>query len=135
MRYLLLLLLTGCIVTPNWDAGHDCWRYGIAEDNTGRMSALHPQDIPVVKLGYDDLLIACGLTPEPLSWSNRKQLQARACFKPREVTGGEGEDMIYLYRWAGEYERNHERCHAIKGRLHNNCSGYGIGKDESACNW
>jgi len=33
-------------------------------------------------------------------------------------------------------DENHEKCHSIMPQMpHNNCTGYGIGKDAAACDW
>ena len=136
----LIILLTGCVTVPNFETGDDCWRYGVAEtNNTGPMTATPLDEIPVVKLDYEDLLIACDQTDDRTLagyWRDKRTVSIRACFKPRPVDGKAGHDTIYLHRiYAGAYEINHEKCHALLGRKHNACSGYGIGKDESACNW
>lgn len=132
-KLLPILVLAGCITAPDWETGEGCWRYKVAETgNTGPMTHMPLDEIPVVRLNYDDLAKACGVEIPELSWSNRHHMFGRACFKPREVNGKEGTDTINLYRFAGKMALYEERCHVIWGRKHNNCSGYGIGKD---CNW
>ena len=144
----LAILLTMLIATPVWalkvpdfETGKGCWKYGVLENsNTGQMTAVPLDEIPVVKLGYDDLLVACGLTDDRTLgryWRDRGTLEVRACFAPRKVDGNAGHDTIYLLKWyAGKFELYQEMCHAKLGRKHNACyPHYGIGKDESACNW
>ncbi len=122
----LAILLSGCLVKPDLQTGENCWRYRVAEDNTGRLTDMEIADIPIVKLNYEDLVVACNLKPEPVSWSNRG-FAASACFK---------DDTIYMLKgFAGKMELYQEQCHALLGTKHNSCVGYGIGSDESACNW
>ena len=132
---LVLGLGTGCVTTPDWDNDPSvCWKYGVdVEANTGRMSSTPLDSIPVVKgLSYDELLVLCGVTDERnLSGYHMdgRSMAVRACYDP--VT-----DTIYEYYLnAGSYFTNHEKCHIVYGRNHNACTGYGIGKDQSACNW
>jgi hypothetical protein len=126
------LLISGCVTTPDFaNNGEGCWRFGVLENgNTGRMSPTSLDDIKVVKLNYDELLDACGIVGERLAWHNKNDLQIRACYDPMT-------DTIYEYTLNfGEYFTDHEKCHIILGRQHNACgTAYGIGKDESACNW
>jgi hypothetical protein len=133
MRYLaLLLVLTACTTPPQFADGSGCWRYGVAESgNTGRMSPTPALDVPVVSLGYDDLLTACGVTDTRTLagyYRDGRSLAVRACYDPLS-------DTIYEYNlnW-GRYYSDHERCHIRLGRTHNRCNdtGYGIGKN---CNW
>lgn len=115
MRFLILLSLVGCAAQPNLETGDGCWRYGVLESgNTGKMSKTPVMAVPVVSLGYDALQRACGA-------------EVRACYAPVM-------DTIFVYEPdLGDYYINHERCHVILGPKHNHCQGYGIGRDESAC--
>jgi len=124
----ITFILSGCLAAPDLQTGENCWRYSVAMDNTGRMTDKPISDIPVIKVDYDGLVVACGLDPVEPSWSNRGYA-ALACFKP-------GEDKIYTLKGvAGKVNVYEEQCHALLGREHNGCSGYGIGSDESACEW
>jgi len=131
-----LPFLTGCLEKPDFETGEGCWRYGVLENgNTGRMTQLPIADIPVIKVNYEELVKACGLKDEPLSWRNRDH-EANACFKLRDIGDKDGIDTIYLLKWyAGKMDLYEEKCHALLGRKHNACTGYGIGNDESACEW
>ena len=131
------LFLTACQTLPNYETGEDFWRYGIQQEgNTGRMSPTPAHAVPVVKLGYADLLVACG-QEDNRTLARQKMdgntMLLRACYDPMT-------DTIYSYYLnLGEhnYFVEHERGHIYWGREHNACwnQGYGIGKDESACEW
>lgn len=130
---ILSAVLAGCAheIQPN---GEGCWRYGISEvDNTGRMG-IEQKNIPAVYLSYKKLLEACDVEPEPVSWSNKNQLQIRACYKPIE-------NVIYEYRlnYFSNYFTRHEICHQKLGREHNACWGKGYAQFgatiEEACEW
>jgi hypothetical protein len=129
----LITLLSACTTTPDFTTGEDCWRYQVLEEgNTGRMSDTDMSSVPVVHLWYDDLLVACGVSDTRTLagyWMDGRSMAVRACYDP--IT-----DTIYEYKlnW-GEYFTNHEKCHIKLGREHNSCRGYGIGKDESICDW
>ena len=122
----IALYLQGCTHAVTPDDPSECWRYGVAMDNTGRMSATPLDEIPVVKLGYDELMAACGTEAED-------GLEIRACYDPMT-------DTIYTYGGdVGDRFINHERCHVMLGREHNSCYGKGYaqwGEDiQSACEW
>jgi hypothetical protein len=114
---IILLLTAGCTTQPSMETGDGCWRFGVLESgNTGKLANL--EDVEIVKLGYDEMLAAC----------DTRDL-IRGCYQPLEK-------KIYVYKGdIGQYVITHEQCHVILGTAHNNCAGYGIGKDESACNW
>ena len=103
-------------------------------DNTGKMSPTPVTDIPVVKMSYDELLVACGVVDDRTLagyYMDGRSMAVRACYDPMT-------DTIYEYNLnLGQYFTNHEKCHVILGREHNACNGigYGIGKDESDCKW
>ena len=117
MKYILLMTiaLSACVSAPNMETGEGCWRLGVAESgNTGRMTDTPINEIPVVKLSFDGLAEMCGA-------------RAYGCFK---------NDTIYLFRMNDERTLFEEQCHAFWGRNHNACyPNYGIGKDESDCDW
>jgi len=123
------------MTTPDYTDGSGCWRYGVLENgNTGQMRNTNPADVPVVKLGYDDLLKACDVEDSRTLagyWMDRRGMVLRACYQPIE-------NVIYSYNlnWGSYYEA-HEQCHILHGREHNACWNrvYAIGQDESACNW
>jgi len=126
MRYLtafvILALLTGCVIKPNYLTGADCWRTGVLESgNTGRMTTTPINDIPVVTLGESKLNTACNYDGENILWG---------CYNPIS-------DTVYVRRFAGNRTVIHELCHSRLGRKHNSCyqKGYGVGKTESACEW
>ena len=123
--------LFGCVGMhePNWVTGEDCWRFSVAEsDNTGPMSRTPLDEIPVVRLNYADLAKACDVLLPPATWRNQNYMMVRACYQPKT-------DMIYMHYFSGNMELYEERCHVLLGRKHNKCRGYGIGQDESACEW
>ena len=127
----MILLLTGCVTQPNYETGEDCWRTGVLQrGNTGRMTTTPVADIPVVTMNLGDLYAACDLPPPPpLAWSNRGKVETEGCYQPKT-------DTIYVLNTSKYgYVIEHEKCHALLGRKHNNCQGYGLGKDESACDW
>jgi len=135
MKHLLpLILLTSCVVTPDYETGADCWRTGVLETgNTGRLTTTPIADIPVVSMNLTDLYAACDLPPPPeLAWHNRGKVETMGCYQPKT-------DTIYVLRTARfGYVVQHELCHARLGKLHNSChgKGYGLGKDiQSACEW
>lgn len=133
MRFLLLLLLAGCVTQPNLETGDDCWRTGVLEvGNTGRMTDTPIDQIPVVVLNLEGLYAACELPPPPpLAWSNRGTVETEGCYHIED-------DTIYVLNTSQYgYVIHHEQCHALLGVRHNACHemGYGIGKDESACEW
>ena len=137
MRYLILILLVGCQVVPNYETGAGCWRYGIEQNcNTGGLSPTPVADIPVVRLGYDDLLVACGVEDTRTLagfWMDDRSLVIRSCYDRKA-------NVIYSYYLnlgANNYYVTQERCQALLGYKHNRCwgTGYGIGKSESACDW
>ena len=113
---ILSVLITGCITPPNLTTGEGCWRYGVVE---GEVTQTPSTDITY--LSMDDIVIACGET----AWDKT----ALGCYHPIG-------HKISLYWGAGKVGKFHEKCHSIM-RLpeHNNCKGYGIGKDASACDW
>ena len=147
MKTLLIiavLILTGCQTLPDYDTGDGFWKYGIQQEgNTGRMTAEDVAAIPVVYLGYKDLLVACGESDERTLASQKmdgNSMVLRACYVPRAVNGLEGSDVIYSYylNWGkNNFYIIHERGHAYWGEPHNLCwgKGYGLGEDESACEW
>ncbi|MFT5140921.1 MAG: hypothetical protein ACI9CB_002586 [Rhodothermales bacterium] len=111
---ILASLLTGCITAPDLETGDGCWRYGVADQNTGRMTRYADvNDIPVTTLGMDDLMQACGV-----------DIQVWGCYQPIQ-------DEIFVYWGGGKRTLYEEICHSIKGVKHNNCDGYGI----SDCDW
>ena len=115
------LLLAGCITTPDLTTGAGCWRYGVTEQNTGRMTTTPIEQIPIVVVKYADLYGYCGVDP--------KEALLHGCYQPLM-------DTIYIHRGAGRRTVYEEQCHALLGTEHNNCyPHYGIGKDESACGW
>ena len=135
IKYLPLILLAGCLHNVTPEDTSECWRYGVAMDNTGPMSSKPLYSIPVVKMDYDELLVACDVPPEQLSWHNKNELQIRACYSKVD-------DTIYSYKLnlgSNDYFSTHERCHIMLGERHNSCNGTGYaqwGKDiQSACNW
>lgn len=113
---LLPILLAGCVSTPDWETGEGCWRYGVAEDNSGittRYGSAH--DIPIVKARKAS--DACG---------------ERACYAAL------ADEIVLVAIGTGVVDVNHEKCHALLGGEHNSCNGHYAqwGKDiESACNW
>ena len=117
-----IVLPAGCLTTPNPDTGEGYWRYGIAEDNTGRLTGYgNVQDIPVIRLSDKEFLIIC--KSRHLSW---------ACYSPSD-------DVIYLASYhGGKFEIIHEQGHAVLGVKHNECNGRGyapFGDYEYACLW
>lgn len=141
---LLALFLSGCVTAPNFDAAEGeelgCWPFGVLENgNTGKMTNVDPRTIRVEKYDYFDLLVMCDQVDYRTLAAMRMDgntMLLRGCFMPRKVDGKAGEDMIYLYWLAGKKELYEEQCHAALGPKHNNCyPHFGIGKDESACNW
>ena len=136
MKHLLpLILLTSCVVTPDYEnGGEGCWRTGVLENgNTGRMTQTPISELPVIVLSLEDLYAACDLPPPPeLAWHNRGKVETMGCYQPKD-------EKIYILRSARYgYVVEHERCHALLGTAHNSCfgRGYGIGKDiQSACEW
>ena len=106
----LVLGLTGCITTPDFETGEGCWRYGVKEGTPTRPPATN---ISYMSMG--DIVKICGK-------------QAWGCYF---------NDRIYLYNRAGQRDLNHEQCHAIGLMEHNECygKGYGIGSNESSCEW
>jgi hypothetical protein len=144
MRILIILsvlILASCVTPPDLVSGDGCWRYGVleSEGNTGRMTTADPTTIRVERYGYFDLLVMCDQMDYRTLARQRREgnsMVISSCFKPREVNGKAGEDMIYMHRWAGKAELYQEQCHALLGSKHNNCyPRYGIGKTESDCNW
>ena len=135
LTIILSILLTSCVVTPDYEnGGEDCWRTGVLENgNTGRLTTTPIADIPIVSLNLTDLYAACDLPPPPeLAWHNRGKVETMGCYQPKT-------DTIYVL-WSAKYGYavEHEQCHALLGRKHNSChgNGYGIGKDiQSACEW
>jgi len=137
VKYLpfILILLAGCVHTPDWETGEGCWRTGVAEiGNTGRMTDTPIADIPVITLNLEDLYAACDLPPPPpLAWSNRGRIETEGCYQPKT-------DTIYVLKSSQYgYVIEHEACHVFWGVLHNKCHGKGYaqwGKDiQSACEW
>jgi len=110
----LVLGLIGCITTPDFETGEGCWKYGVAE-NMPVVRTLAP-----VTVTNDDITpIACGA-------------KVWGCYR-------EDQHRIYIHERAENWKvvANHEQCHAIGLMEHNECygKGYGIGKDESSCDW
>ena len=108
---LLVAFLCGCVSAPDLTTGKGCWRYSVLEGEVTRTPSTD-----ITYLSMDDIVIACGET----AWG---------CYHPAG-------HKIYLYWGAGRMDLNHEKCHSIMLKMeHNNCTGYGIGKDASACDW
>ena len=135
MKYLpLLLLLTACMHQPNLETGEGCWRTGVAQDNTGRMSETPIDDIPIISVNLEELHAACDKPPPPpVSWKTRGYKEIEGCFQPKT-------DSIYVLRSSRySYVVDHEICHVLLGSEHNACYGKGYaqwGNDvESACEW
>jgi len=137
MKHLLpLILLTSCVVTPDYEnGGEGCWRTGVLENgNTGRMTQTPISELPVIVLSLEDLYAACDLPPPPeLAWHNRGKVETMGCYQPKT-------DTIYVLRSARfGYVVAHEKCSALLGGKHNSCfqKGYAQwGKDiQSACEW
>ena len=139
----LLVLLSGCLTPPNLQTGEGCWRYGVSEiNNTGPMTPMHPNDIPVVKLSYEDLLVACNVEDtRSLAeyWRGKRTIAVTACLVPRIVNGNPGTAVIYLHNlYSGKVDLYQEQCHALLGPVHNQCYGMGYpitGSDATACDW
>ena len=107
----LSVLLTGCITPPNLTNGEGCWRYGVTEGQITR-----PASTDITRLSMDGIVEAC----DQVAWG---------CYHPIG-------HRIYLYWGAGQMDLNHELCHSVMAfPQHNNCTGYGIGKDAAACDW
>ncbi len=126
----ITFLLSGCVSSQP----QDCWRTGVAMDNTGPMSSTPINEIPVVSLNLEGLYAACDLPPPPpLAWSNRGYKETEACYQQRD-------DTIYILNTSRySYVLQHEICHILKGEKHNSCYGKGYaqwGADiQSACDW
>ena len=108
--FILILFIASCVTPPNLTTGEGCWRYGVVE---GEVISLPSTDI--TRLSMDDIVIACG----EAAWG---------CYHPIG-------HRIDLYWGAGKMDLYEELCHSIGFKEHNNCTGYGIGKDASACDW
>ena len=115
----LLVITYGCTVTPDYQTGDNCWRYKVAENNTGRMT--HYDDVM-------DIPVIGGLSAEELMWACDTEILSWGCYHTLD-------DAIYLMRGAGAITLREERCHAAFGRKHNSCDGYGIGDSEADCGW
>ena len=139
----VLVILSGCLHNVDMETGEGCWRYGVAETvNTGRMTNTPISQIPVTRLNYDDLLIACNVEDNRTLagfWMDKRTVATTACFVPRPVDGKAGTDNIYLHKtYAGKRDYLHEVCHIIKGRNHNCVYPHYAQWDkseQSACNW
>ena len=103
---LLPILLAGCVHAPDWETGEGCWREGVAEDNTGRMTATPLDEIPRVWLNYDELAETC----------RNDNFHLKACFDPKT-------DTIYFGKDEGIKHENHEKCHALLGIKHTDNNG------------
>ena len=122
----IALYLQGCTHAVTPDDPSECWRYGVAMDNTGPMSNAPLDELSIVKLGYNELMDACGIEAED-------GLEIRACYDP--VT-----DTIYTYkRDIGDRFIRHEICHRMLGVKHNKCYGKGYAMwgstIDEACGW
>jgi len=144
------LIMSGCsIQPPNLTTGEGCWRYGVEErDNTGPMSLTLATEVPVVRLGRDQLQHMCGVpTPEPdlrfLPKAEGRRIVAgnvvRGCYLPPQIPRSSGDDTIYMYKFGGTDKQTlwHEQCHIRLGIGHNACNGtYGnAGTADAPCVW
>lgn len=114
MRILIAALLFStsawALQTPDFETGEWCWKYG------AKGKVTRPVSTDITYLGWDAVAEVCGE-------------EAWGCYKPIE-------HKIYLYRFAGKRTLYEEQCHSLGLHEHNNCyPHYGIGKDESACDW
>ena len=110
----LVLGLTGCITTPDFETGEGCWRYGVSEDSK------------VIRAPADKIIYLSDMRAIVAACNG----EAWGCYRPVSNT-------IYLYDQGGQRTLNHEKCHSIGLMEHNNCytKGYGLGEDVAACDW
>ena len=95
---------------PDFETGEGCWHYKVREGTPTRSMSTD-----ITYMGFEAVNEVC----DGAVWG---------CYKPIE-------HKIYLYRFAGKVTLYEEQCHSLGLYEHNNCTGYGIGKDKSACNW
>ena len=110
-KYALILFLTSCMVTPDYESGSNSWRFGVPtveNGNTGKLTRYDSvYDIPVIKVSFEQTAQYCGQV-------------ARACYLIAE------DQIILARRAAGDLELIHERFHALYGRKHTLVQGYAI---------
>lgn len=113
LLYLILILLSGCVATPDWETGEGCWRTGVKETGVKR-----PVTDKIYIVGDKKLLEKCA----PGWWG---------CYHPIP-------HEIYVSNRGGKITKIHEMCHSLGMPEHNNCyPNYAQwGKDEeTACDW
>lgn len=106
----MIVFLSGCITPPDFATGEGCWRYGVVEGEVTRTPSTD-----ITYLSMDEIVDVC----DQVAWGCYHLISHR----------------IFLYWGAGKMDLFEEQCHSIGFMEHNNCSGYGIGQDASACDW